>query len=174
MNQILGKLADLSIGMDGKQKLTITLLNADFREAFDALKDKVLSIVLKESRKHRSLDANSYAWVLIDQIAEATHVSKSEVYKNAIRDIGGVSTIIGISDIALETFQRNWESKGLGWQTEVLPSRKPGWNNVVVYYGSSCYDTKQMSTLIDHLIQDAEGLGIPTITPQELARLKER
>lgn len=43
----------------------------------------------------------------------------------------------------------------------------------MMYYGSSCYDTKQMSSLIDHLVQDCKALGIETLTPQELARMKE-
>ena len=46
-----------------------------------------------------------------------------------------------------------------------------GFTNVILYYGSSVYDTKQMSQLIDHLIQDARALGIETLPPEELARI---
>ena len=46
-----------------------------------------------------------------------------------------------------------------------------GWATVRVYYGSSTYDTAQMSALLDSLIQDAEALGIPTITPKEEERM---
>ncbi len=54
-----------------------------------------------------------------------------------------------------------------------MPSKIEGCVNVVLYYGSSTYDTKQMSSLIDQLIFDAKELGIETATPQELARYKE-
>jgi len=37
------------------------------------------------------------------------------------------------------------------------------YKRIVVYYGSSTYDTKQMSALIDSLVQDAQALGIETL-----------
>ena len=37
----------------------------------------------------RSLDANAYAWALIDKLAKATGVPASEVYRRAVRDVGG-------------------------------------------------------------------------------------
>lgn len=38
--------------------------------------------------------------------------------------------------------------------------------------GSSVYNTKQMSRLIDHVVQDCKAVGIETLTPLELDRLK--
>ena len=43
---------------------------------------------------------------------------------------------------------------------------------MILYYGSSTYDTQQMSLLIDHIVQDAKALGIETMTPAELEALK--
>ena len=40
--------------------------------------------------------------------------------------------------------------------------------NVTVYYGSSVYDTKQMSTLIDNIVQDCKAMGIETLPPEKL------
>ena len=45
---------------------------------------------------------------------------------------------------------------------------------MVLYYGSSVYDTKQMSALIDHIVQDCKALGIETKTPAEIMLLNER
>jgi hypothetical protein len=53
-----------------------------------------------------------------------------------------------------------------------MPSKINGCTNVILYYGSSTYNTAQMSLLIDHLVQDAKALGIETMTPQELEALK--
>ena len=43
-----------------------------------------------------------------------------------------------------------------------------------VYRGSHTYDTKEMSILIDGTVADAKELGIETMTPAELAEMKER
>ena len=165
-----GKLKDLTMNRDGTQNLTL-VVDQDFRDAYDQLADQRLDITIKKHRNQRSLDANAYCWILIDKIAEATGVSKTEVYQNAIRDIGGVSEIICLKTEAVARFREIWSLRGLGWQTDTLPSKIPGCTNVVVYFGSSTYDTKQMSSLIEHLIQDAEGLGIPTMTPKKREEL---
>ena len=128
---------------------------------------------LAKAKKHRSLDANAYAWVLIDKIATVMRLGKEEVYRNAIRDIGGNSEIYCMQARAVETFRRCWDRNGLGWQTETMPSKLPGCVNVIAYYGSSAYDTKQMSVLIDHLVQDAKALGIETMPPDKLNALLE-
>ena len=126
---------------------------------------------IKEYREKRSLDANAYAWVLIDKIATAIRSSKTEVYRAAIRDIGGVSDIVCVKDSAVEKLRQGWSKNGIGWQTESEPSKIPGFSRVVLYYGSSAYDTAQMSQLIDHLVQDAKAIGIETLPPDKLEGL---
>jgi predicted house-cleaning noncanonical NTP pyrophosphatase (MazG superfamily) len=168
---MIGKLKDLTINRDGTQNITITI-QEDFREEFDNLLDKDVKVEIKKFSRSRSMDANNYAWAIIDKIAEKMNMKKSEVYRNAIRDIGGVSTLIGLKDEAIEPFRKSWEANHLGRQIEVVPgSNKEGWQNVRVYFGSSEFDTAQMSRLINSLIQDAESLGIPTMTEAEQERI---
>ena len=62
-------------------------------------------------------------------------------------------------------------SNGIGYQTEIMPSKLPNCTNVVAYYGSSTYDSKQMSALIDQLVYEAKALGIETRTPEQLAQM---
>ena len=45
--------------------------------------------------------------------------------------------------------------------------------NVTLYYGSSTYDTEQMSRLIDNVVQDCKALDIETETPERLAMMME-
>ena len=124
-------------------------------------------------KKKRSLDANAYAWVLIDKIAQAVRLDKTEVYREEIRAIGGASEVVCVKDRAVARMTRIWERNGLGWQVEKFPSKIPGCTNLMLHYGSSVYDTEQMSVFIDRIIQDAKALGIETMTPEELARIKE-
>jgi hypothetical protein len=165
---VIGRLKDLSFGRNGEQHITLTV-KTDFCEEFDRLKDHDVSFEIKRHRKSRSLDANAYAWVLIDRIASASGEPKETVYREAIRNIGGVSEIVCVQDRAKDALCRLWESKGIGWLCEELPSKLNGCTNMVLYAGSSAYDTAQMSLLIDRLIQDAKALGIPTETPDQIA-----
>lgn len=123
---------------------------------------------LVKTKKRRSLDANAYAWVLVDKIASAIRLPKEEVYQNAIKGIGGVSDIVCVKDEAVVKLRQNWSKNGLGWQTETMPSKIAGCTNVVLYYGSSSYDAKQMGALIDRLIEDARALDIETMPPDRL------
>lgn len=169
---MIGRLRDLTINRDGSQNITVTV-NADFRPAFDGLAGVEVDVDIKRHRARRSLDANAYAWVLIDKIAAATGIDKVEVYRETIRNIGGVSDIVCAQERAVEALRSGWEAHGVGWVTDTMPSKLHGCTNVILYYGSSTYNTGQMSRLIDSLVAEAKGLGIETATPAELARLRE-
>lgn len=137
-------------------------------------KKMLYDLEVKEHRKKRSLDANAYAWVLIGRIAEALRITPEEVYRQAIQNVGGNYEIIPIKEAAAKHFQQIWEKKGLGWPcVDMGPSKISGYRNLRAYYGSSTYDTKQMSVLIDNLVQDCKALDIETLTPERLALLME-
>lgn len=162
------RLIDRATGMDGRPRITLELLEPGGGE----IPAGELRVEIKPWRNRRSLDANAYAWVLIDRIAEATGATREEVYRAAIRCIGGVSEIVCVKTQAVERLRESWSRNGIGWQTDTMPSRLPGCTNVVLWFGSSTYDAKQMSRLIELLVFDAKSLGIETMTPEELARLE--
>lgn len=165
-----GNLSEIHRTLDGKFVVSF-VLTADPRKELEGLQETDLDITVKKHRKKRSLDANAYAWVLIGTIAEAMHIDRKDVYREAIRAIGGNHEIVCVQNKAVESLCNGWQSLGLGWQTETMPSKLKDCTTVFLYYGSSTYDTKQMSLLIDHLVQDAKELGIETLTPAELATM---
>ena len=128
---------------------------------------------ITQARKKRSLDANAYLWTLLDKLSAELGAPKEELYQMRIREIGGVSDIVCVQNKALDKFKREWESKGLGWQTEEFPSKLDGCTNVIVYYGSSAFDTKQMSRMIDSVVTDCQSIGIETRSPEEINSLLE-
>ena len=133
-----------------------------------------LDLAISKHRERRSLDANAYAWVLMDRLAEKTGVSKEEIYRESVKNIGGNAYIYPIRKDAVEAYIRHWEHNGLGWIAQSLgESKLEGYVNVISYYGSSEYDTAQMSRLIDNVVQDAKALGIETMPPKELDALLE-
>lgn len=168
---MIGRLKDLTFNGDESQNITITV-GANFRETFDLLKDKDVEVEIKKASDRRTKNQNAFAWKLIDQIAAARHEKVSKIYRDALKDVGGISTMVGMKDEAIPVFRDGWEKGHLGRQVEIIPgSTRPGWSNVKIFFGSSEFDTEQMSRLIDNLIQDAESLGIPTITEKERERL---
>ena len=135
--------------------------------------NKKYRLEMVEHREKRSLDANSYFWVLCDRLAEATGIPKTEVYRNAIREIGGVSTVGCFQSEDAPELCEMWSKKGLGWITETGPSKIPGCANITFYKGSSEYNTDQMRRLIDNVVQDCKALEIETETPERLAMMVE-
>lgn len=166
----MSRLKDLTRDLHGHFILTVEM-DGDPRQMWDELHDCDVDVTVKKHRNKRSLDANAYAWELIGLIAEAVKVDRVDVYKDAIRSIGGVSEIVCVQDKAVNDLCSGWQHNGIGWQTETMPSKIPGCTNVILYYGSSTYDTKQMSLLIDHLVHTAQDMGIETMPPAELERL---
>lgn len=145
---------------------------AEVASYIDSLEnDKQYSLTIKEHKKKRSLDANAYAWVLLDKLAAVIHESKEAIYKSYIKEIGGNSELVCIKTEAAESLRAGWSRNGLGWQSDTMPSKLPGCTNVILYYGSSVYDTEQMSRLIDLIVQDCNIFGIDTKDPEELEKL---
>lgn len=134
---------------------------------------QMLDIKVTTHHAKRSLDANAYAWVLIGRISETTGIKKDEVYRDAIKQIGGNYETVSVSQRAADILCRIWEKNGLGWVTERFKSQIEGHVNLNLYYGSSVYDTKQMGRLIDSLVEDARALGIETRTDREISLLLE-
>ena len=137
-------------------------------------KDRLYDLEVKEHRKKRSLDANAYCWVLINKLADVMRIPPTEVYRQAIQDISGNSEILPVRDDAVEQFKLAWSHNGIGWLCRDMgKSKLPGYRNLMVYYGSSVYNSKQMSDLIDRLVQDCKALDIETLTPDKLSLLME-
>ena len=137
-------------------------------------KDKLYDLEVKEHRKKRSLDANAMAWSLINQIADVLRIPPVEVYRQTIQDISGNNEILPIREDAVEQFKNAWSHQGIGWICKDMGKSKiKGYRNLMIYYGSSVYDTKQMSDLIDQLIQDCKALDIETLSPDKLSLLME-
>ena len=154
------------------------ILHTNDRRAVEALMDeyvdgKLYEAVIKRKRAKRSLDANAYCWVLCRKIAEKTGATDTEVYGQCILDYG-VTTIKPERKDLVDDLVRMWDGMGIGNSHDILGDSKiDGYVNVKYYYGSSQYNTKQMSRLIDKVVEGAKELGIETLSDRELSLLKE-
>lgn len=173
---MIGKLKDLIIDKNGNRYITVVVRD-NFEVEFDTLKDCDVDIAIKKHSAHRSLDANAYCWLLCGRIAEKMSddgviYTKADIYKQAIKEVGVYKDFEFDPDDA-KTLRSAWEMLGTGWITEQVDYSQNGEKVVVrCYYGSSRYNAKQMSRLIDNLIQDCDALGIEHRTPEEIENLK--
>lgn len=158
------------------RKLKISLLvDVNNKEVVEKLKsENKLCIELKKWRQKRSLDANSYCWVLCDKIAkelckDGTIVTKEDVYKDAILQIGSFEPFI-VQEKTYMNFKRIWEKQGLGFLVQEV-SKKDKCIKVNFYYGSSTYNTKEMSLLIECIVELAKTLNIETKPQSEIDSL---
>lgn len=176
--ELTGKISDLSFDfITGKAKLTLEVNETDaVKQGYDDLHDvEKLDIKIAKYRKKRSLDANSYMWVLCSELAktlsDTTKVkhTKEDIYRNAVRECGIYKDFRDLSQNDAKTIRHAWELLGTGWLTEQVDFMPDGENVIIrCYYGSSTYNTKQMSRLIDSLVQDCQAVGIPTETPEQI------
>ena len=154
------------------EKLRGLKLNVELKQFRE--RDLKLNVELKQFRKKRSLDANSYCWVLCDHIAKALTeqgaiCTKEDIYKDAITQIGVFQPMI-VEEKAFDKFQEIWKKQGLGYLVQEV-SRKDKCVKVHCYYGSSSYDTKEMSLLINILVDLAKSLGVETRPQAEIDSL---
>lgn len=174
MHELTGKLTYM-VGFTAEGHPIVTF---ELNEKFPALQmvdelhnEEKLTIKVAKFKQKRSLDANAYCWVLISKLAEKLNIPKTEIYRTAIKEIGGNSDTVCVQDKAVQSLCEGWERNGIGWQTDTFPSKIDGCTNVILYYGSSTYDRSQMRRLTEFVTDECRQIGIETRSPEELNSL---
>lgn len=145
---------------------------AELASYIDSLSDdKEYKIEVKERKEKRSLSANNYFWAMVDKLAEKLRLSKTDIYRSYVKEIGGNNDVVCCINKAVNALCEAWQGRGTGWITELEESKIEGCTNVRLYYGSSTYDKAQMSRLIELAKQDCIENDIPVWDEDELQRL---
>lgn len=138
----------------------------------ESKKDRAQRVRLVDWKEKRSLTANAYAWTLLGKLSEALHLPPEEIYRGLIKDVGGNYETVSVNVEALPTLRTMWESHGTGWVAELLGAgERPGMVDVILYNGSSSYDTAQMARLIDLIVQECRENGVEHLPPEQLERM---
>lgn len=125
---------------------------------------KELSVEVKQFRKHRSLDSNGYMWVLLSKMADVLKTTKDEVYLQVLSQYGVFTHVIVKPNIVSRVVQEWRTVRELG---EVMVGGVKG-IQLQCFFGSSTYDSKEMSVLLEGVVSECKELDIQTITPREL------
>lgn len=172
--QVIGTLEEYTSNFNENTSKIVLTINSNDVNTLEKLRGLKLNVELKQFREKRSLDANAYCWVLCDHIAKALTEQgaiciKEDIYKDAITQIGVFQPMI-VEEKAFNKFQEIWKKQGLGYLVQEV-SRKDKCVKVHCYYGSSSYDTKEMSLLINILVDLAKSLGVETRPQAEIDSL---
>lgn len=121
------------------------------------LSGKEVNITLAEPKEKRSLDSNSYFWLLVNKLADKLHTSKDEMYLKLLKDYGQcvVVTVKQGTNLDRAGFKYYEVFK------DGLINGKP-FTAYKIFIGSSQYDKAQMRELIDGTVQECKELGIET------------
>lgn len=157
-----------SIKINGKLNITIQVDDShanhltEIAEAFNSGKNIDCKIELMSKKK--TLSANAYLWKLCSEVAcKVGNITKEDVYRKAIKERG----IFEQREIEnIEAFNEKWDNIGVGFFTEKI---SPCIYNT--YYGSSVYNRRELSAVIDYVVEEAREQGIETMTIDEQKEL---
>lgn len=121
---------------------------------------------LKVYKKKRSLDANAYYWVLVNKIAESLHQTKEFVHLCMLKQYSETYAVLLPADKEIRGLIKYYELESTIEKDNQL------FNSYKAYLPSSEMNTKQMSVLIDGVVQEAQSMGIETATPDEIEKMK--
>lgn len=165
--EIKSNIVDINVNYkSGKAKVTFEG-NFDLAACEELmLNNSDLRVTAVRWREKRSLDANAYCWLLITKIGDKLRKSKEQVYLDALKDYGQSEIVSIRSDIKVNGYFKYYEEIGTGYVNNTQ------FTHYKIFKGTSEYNTEEMSIFIDGIVQDAEALGICTMTPQEIEKLK--
>lgn len=121
---------------------------------------------IKEYKEKRSLSQNAYAWKLITELGNVMRKSKEEVYLEMLKDYGQSTIVSLVSEVDVSKYFKYYELIGSSSLNEKV------FNHYKLFKGSSEFDTKEMSIFIDGIIQECESVGIPTLSKEEITKLR--
>ncbi len=129
---------------------------------------------IRPYRAKRSLDANSYYWVLLDALNQFINTSRRELHEQMLSrygvldrwDDGSLKAFPLLEDLDAHEFVKYAEV----YRVAEINGKTVRWWRVLK--PSSEYNTKEFSRLLDGLISECKECGVETATPEELARLK--
>lgn len=139
--------------------------------------EREYDVKIERRRLRRSLNANRYAWVLTGKLADALRIDKDECHRLMLARYGQTATDSEGNALifsALATVPEAELTKHLGYIAPI----KESWlgEKKFIHYrvlkGSSEFDSREMSVFIDGIVDECKELGIETLPPDELARMK--
>lgn len=147
--------------MTGNAKQIINyLLEQDSDRLFD----------LSEHKQKRSLNANALLWHCLGEIANTLNTGKWEVYLQMLKRYGKY-TYICVKPNVVDSVKKQWRECEVLGDIEINGQKAV---QMLCYFGSSTYDSKEFSILLNGVISEMEEMGLATPESEELERIMEQ
>lgn len=168
------KIKDLQAMLKGNYLLQLDCsLSKEAVEQLQELKDSKLRINLMRDKERRSIDANAYFHVLVNEIAQVLDISASECKINLNLEYGTIAKDNAGNDVVVK-LPASVDIRSYYEYAKWIGSKKEKGlklNYYVFYKQTHTLDSSEMSKLIKGVVAEAQGLGIDTRTPQEIANM---
>lgn len=169
--EVKGKLSGLDRNLlEGVTTFTITTRSKEAAEELERLKDKDLRIKVVQYRQKRSLSANALLWHCIGRISEATRADKWDVYLKLLREYGKF-TFVCVQPHMVDAVKSQWREAQV-WNSVDIDGRKAV--QMICYFGSSSYNTAEMSRLIDGALEEMRDLNLDLPMEQDVRAALEQ
>lgn len=164
-----GRFATAPSRVWGNNKWQIMLEVDEEPKLYDQLKDKDLNIEIKQFREKRSLNANRLFWDCLGEIATALRTDKWSIYLQMLKRYGKY-TYICVKPNVVEAVKNQWrECEEIG-EIDINGQKSI---QLLCYFGSSTYDSKEFSVLLDGVISEMKEMGLTTPSDEEFERVIE-
>ena len=166
-----GTIVDIIRTYQGKFRVTLEVDSVDELTGITGM----VQIIIKRLTRKRSLNANAYFHVLVGKIAEELHISKARsknilLGKYGQRELSDDGPIIISAKSEIDLLEReDLHCVAVGYGTV----KERPFTHWAIIRGSHTYDNREMAALIDGTVEDAKELGIETMSPAEIERMKE-
>ena len=165
-----GELKDISKDWkSNKFNITFIMDNAPDECAIEKLRDNKLSVKATKFRKKRSLDANGLLWHCLGKIAIVLETDKWDVYLQMLKRYGKY-TYICVKPNVVESVKAQWRECEVVGEIDINGTKAV---QMLCYFGSSTYNTKEFSVLLEGVISEMKEMGIEAPTSSEMKRAME-
>lgn len=172
------KSADITKKLNDDYNITFTVdrQNKGNIEALNDLLGQASPITLKidKKRKKRSLNANAYYHVLLNELASVLKTSQEELHIVMLKRYGQIA-IDENGNKMIVSVQSNIDFSKYYKYVEIIGKatlQDKEFTHYKCLKGSSEMDTREFSILLDGLISECKEQKIQTMTPQELESLQ--
>lgn len=139
-------------------------------EELERLQDQDLRVKAVRYRQKRSKSANALFWHCVGEIANVLQMDKWDVYLRLLKDYGRYTYIVCKPEM-VDQVRSQWR-ESIVWNS-VDVNGEPA-VQMLCFFGSSSYNTKEMSFLIDGTIETMKELGLDTPMSQDIKSALER
>ncbi|MGF0095029.1 hypothetical protein ACQRC6_01195 [Peptoniphilus sp. SGI.035] len=164
--KVKGRLKNLNYNIEGKPQVTFELERyLDINKIYEIKEEDLLNINISKAKKSRTLDQNNLLWAIISDIDRKINGIPSEIFRwdlyiQGIEEAGIEYEDVLIPQKSLKIFKQAFRAyKILGEKEDKILLR--------CFLGSSKFDTKQMTNLIDYFLKKASELGVTIVDYRE-------